>query len=45
MLFGWDEPDTDTVFAGYPAERISGSSKSRIPDILPNFWLYGLYFL
>jgi hypothetical protein len=26
-------PDTDTVFAGYPAGQISDKSKSRIPDI------------
>jgi hypothetical protein len=29
----------DTVFAGYPAGRISGYSKSRIPDIRTDTWL------
>jgi hypothetical protein len=30
---------SDTVFAGYPAGRISGLSKSRIPDIRPDIWI------
>jgi hypothetical protein len=29
----------DTVFAGYLAGRISGKSKSRIPDIRPDIRL------
>jgi hypothetical protein len=33
-IFSRDAPDT--VFAGYPAGRISGLSKSRIPDIRPD---------
>jgi hypothetical protein len=32
-----DAPDTD--FTGYRASRISGQSKSRIPDIRPDFKL------
>ena len=31
-----DAPGTD--LAGYPDGRISGYSKSRIPDILPDIW-------
>jgi hypothetical protein len=34
----------DTVFAGYPAGRISGSYKSRIPDIRPDTWLDNYIF-
>jgi len=34
ILTSRDVPDTE--FAGYPACRISGKSKSRIPDIRPD---------
>jgi hypothetical protein len=34
VVFDRDAPDT--AFAGYPADRISGQSKSRIPDIRPD---------
>jgi hypothetical protein len=37
-------PDTGTVFAGYPDGRISGSSKSQIPDIRPDTWLDNYIF-
>ena len=34
ILVTRDVPDID--FAGYPANRISGNSKNRIPDIRPD---------
>jgi hypothetical protein len=42
LIYFRDAPDT--VFAGYPACRISGSSKSRIPDIRPDTWLDNYIF-
>ena len=37
MVASKDVPDIE--FAGYPACRISGNSKSRIPDIQPDIRL------
>jgi hypothetical protein len=36
MFKSGDEPESD--FAGYPAGRIFGQSKSRIADFRPDIW-------
>jgi hypothetical protein len=42
VIISRDAPDT--VFAGYPAGRISGLFKSRIPDIRPDTWFDNYIF-